>query len=101
MSNLDKQLNHPFYAASHEFRAEVELETMKKAAKKYPEPFNPHSWTNEQLAKHAMAENYDQQNYIFGMFEKLKWYESELAKIKEENETLKQAIAGLRYAGGK
>lgn len=70
-SPLAQQLAHPFYKRTDELRTEVKMETLKKAAEKYPEPFNPHSWTAEQLVKHAMAENYDQSNYINGLYEKL------------------------------
>jgi hypothetical protein len=79
---LIKQLEHPFYKGAKEFRKEIENETMVKAAKKYKEPFNPFSWTIEELAKHAMAENYDQQNYIFGMYEVMKQLEAENEKLK-------------------
>lgn len=59
---------------------------MRKAAKKYKEPFNPASWTIEELAKYAMAENYDQQNYIYGMYERLLSQEKEIVILKAEAE---------------
>lgn len=70
LENYLKQLSHPFYKRVDDFRNEVKIEALLKAAEKYPEPFNPHSWTSRQLAKHAMAENYDQSNYIVGLYEK-------------------------------
>jgi hypothetical protein len=73
---LQKQLNHPFYKDADAFRNEIKMETLKKAAVKYPEPFNPFKWTITQLGKHAMAENYDQQNYIYGMFVRLQAQET-------------------------
>lgn len=69
--NLVQQLNHPFYKRTDQFREEVKYETLVKASKKYPEPFNPDSWSSYQLAKHAMAENYDQGNYINGLYERI------------------------------
>jgi len=75
---LQKQLEHPFYDNADAFREEIKKETLIKAAKKYDEPFNPNSWTIEQLAKHAMAENYDQTNYIYGMYERLQKQEREV-----------------------
>jgi uncharacterized UPF0160 family protein len=79
---LQKQLDHKFYKDADAFRNGVKMETLKKAAVKYPEPFNPASWTIEQLAKHAMAENYDQQNYIYGMYERLTTLERENAEFE-------------------
>jgi hypothetical protein len=98
---LQKQLEHPFYKRAEEFRNGVKMETMEKAAKKYKEPFNPASWTSEELAKHAMAENYDQENYIFGLYEALKASEQKAVMLKDriqracvimENELDKQKI---------
>lgn len=64
---LEDQLNHPFYQDVEEFRNEVKAETMIKAAEKYDEPFDPASWTGDELANHAMMENYDQSVYITGL----------------------------------
>lgn len=92
--NLQQQLIHPFYKDAESFREEVKMETMKKAAEKYNEPFNPASWTIEELAKHAMAENYDQQNYIYGMYERLQVQEQRIEQLEKE---LKQAQAFGEY----
>ena len=70
---LQRQLDHQFYKDADAFRDEIKAATMRKAAKKYKEPFNPASWTIEELAKHAMAENYDQQNYIYRYLRKRNW----------------------------
>jgi hypothetical protein len=86
MDSLEEQLNHPFYKEAEAFRKEIERETMQKAAVKYPEPFNPFSWTIEKLAKHAMAENYDQQNYIYGMYQVMIEQEKEIKRLKKEIE---------------
>lgn len=78
---LAHQLEHDFYKRTDAFRDQVKLEALTKAAEKYPEPFNPDSWSSEQLARHAMAENYDQSNYINGLYEKLQKTKQELDKI--------------------
>jgi predicted N-formylglutamate amidohydrolase len=83
MNKLQEQLDHLFYKEAEDFREDIKMETMKKASVKYNEPFNPASWTIEQLAKHAMAENYDQQNYIFGMYQRLIEQEKEIERLKE------------------
>jgi hypothetical protein len=92
MDSLEEQLNHPFYKEAEAFRKEIEKETMQKAAVKYPEPFNPFNWTIEKLAKHAMAENYDQQNYIYGMYQVMVEQEKEIKRQKKEIEHLKSII---------
>lgn len=88
-SSLKRQLEHPFYKRVDDFRNEIKLETLEKAAVKYPEPFNPNSWSIEQLAKHAMAENYDQGNYIVGMYERMVAQEDKIIGLERENENLK------------
>lgn len=64
---LEDQLNHPFYQEVDNYRNEIKLGTMKKAAVKYDEPFDPESWTSDELSDHAMMENYDQSVYITGL----------------------------------
>jgi hypothetical protein len=86
LENYLKQLAHPFYKRVDEFRDEVKREALLKAADKYPEPFNPQSWTSEQLAKHAMAENYDQGNYIIGLYDKCVELEERLKEMQIEAE---------------
>lgn len=87
---LQKQLDHPFYKKADAFRNEIKRETLEKAAKKYNEPFNPNSWSIEQLAKHAMAENYDQTNYIYGMYERLQQQEEAIKTSNlKENEIIR------------
>lgn len=104
---LQRQLDHPFYRKVDDFRDEIKLETLKKAAKKYIEPFNPASWTIRQLGEHAMSENYDQGNYIVGLMDaaetlekevdkfknRCKNYEEKLNRLQEENEKIKYTIA--------
>ncbi len=86
MDKLKRQLEHPFYKESDQFREGIKMATLKKAAEKYPEPFNQSNWTIKQLAEHAMAENYDQQNYIFGMYERMQQLEKEVEFHKTEAE---------------
>lgn len=70
--NIQSQLDSPFYKASDAYREEIKMEQLYKAAEKYPKPFDPKDFTPEQLIQHAMQENYDQQNYIYGLYEKIK-----------------------------
>jgi hypothetical protein len=84
-----EHLSSPFYKRSEDFRANVKRGQILKGAKKYPEPFNPHSWTAEELLVHAMQENVDQEHYQYGLYEKI-------IELEKENERLKVEIASLR-----
>lgn len=69
--NTKKHLNHPFYEDANSYRESVRLDQILKGAEKYPEPFNPKSWTSKQLVEHAMQENVDQAHYIYGLFTRI------------------------------
>jgi hypothetical protein len=84
-----EHLNSPFYKRSENFRAEVKRGQILKGAEKYHEPFNPRSWTAEELLVHAMQENVDQEHYQYGLYEKL-------VELQSENEQLKAEIKVLR-----
>lgn len=66
-----QHLEHPFYKDANVYREDIRKEQILKGAHKYPEPFNPNSWTAKELLQHAMQENVDQAHYIFGLFEKV------------------------------
>lgn len=93
LENYLKQLAHPFYKRVDDWRNEVKREALEKAAEKYPEPFNWKSWTSRQLMKHAMSENYDQGNYIVGLYEKC-------VDLEERNEYLEKVHARLHMELG-
>lgn len=86
--NEEKHLNHPFYAECNQYRETVRREQVLKGAHKYPEPFNPFSWSPKQLLQHAMQENVDQGHYIYGLYEWLEKMEKEIEHLKNgwENE---------------
>jgi len=69
--NLINHLNSPFYRECDDYREVQRLGQIKKGADKYPEPFNPNSWSGEELLAHAMQENVDQAHYIYGTYKKL------------------------------
>jgi hypothetical protein len=81
----EEHLNHPFYKEAVETREEVRIGQIKYGASKYPEPFNPFSWTPKQLLTHARQESVDMDHYLYGLY---KWVE----RLEEENEKGKAAI---------
>lgn len=108
LDNERRHLEHPFYGDANKYREDVRREQILKGAAKYPEPFNPKSWTAKELLQHAMQENVDQAHYIFGLYEKISEIEAESDKmhfsisenfeLRQENENLKQEIKILKQA---
>lgn len=85
MMTLQEHLSHPFYRDSENYRHDIRNQQIEKGARKYPEPFTPSSWTNKQLADHAMQENVDQSHYIYGMKERMEEQAKRIAQL-EANE---------------
>lgn len=77
-----KQLSSPFYKEVEAYRGAIRKDQFLKAAKKYKEPFNPDSWTGQELADHAMQENFDQSVYITGLRDRVIKQEQEIDKLK-------------------
>lgn len=76
---IEKTTEHfesEFYKEVQRYTEEIAHRQIVKGAFKYPEPFNPDSWTCQELADHAMEENRDQAVYITGMRDRM---------IKQEN----------------
>jgi hypothetical protein len=80
--NAAKHLESHFYTEANQYRERERIGQIVKGAEKYPEPFNPASWTAKELLQHAMQENIDQGHYIYGLFEKIEAMEQELEKYK-------------------
>lgn len=83
----------PFYDKAREMWQETQNEQILKGLKKYPEPFNPHSWTPKELLKHAMQENVDQAHYLVGLYEQLEEQEKEINRLQAEIVRLKNPIS--------
>lgn len=88
---LQKHLNNPFYKKVKENVDKFAMDQILKGAETYPEPFNPDSWTEEQLYEHAMQELADAQNYNTGM----------LDRMIKQRELIEQMEAKLTEAGKK
>jgi hypothetical protein len=73
----------PFYEKAKELWANTQKQQIIKGLKKYPEPFNPHSWTPEELLNHALEETVDLTHYLVGLKDLLDAKDKELQKYKE------------------
>jgi hypothetical protein len=85
----------PFYEKALTLFTQTQNKQIFKGLKKYPEPFNPHSWTSDELLDHALEEAVDLTHYIVGLKEKLdvqadyiEHLEQELRYLKSENTRL-------------
>jgi hypothetical protein len=90
-----KHFNHPFYIDARKIWTNHQWAQIEKGAVKYPEPFTPSSWTNEQLVEHAIQENVDQLHYIVGMKERMEEQAKEIERLKSYEEYAMKEIEGL------
>lgn len=88
---------YPFYQRARELWMETQVEQIVKGLHKYEEPFNPRSWTPEELLKHAMQENVDQQHYLVGLFEHIEALKRENTFLKTEVERLRAEVEHLKF----
>jgi hypothetical protein len=88
-NNLFKHLEHDFYKDAQDYREQERIGQIVKGSEKYPEPFNPDSWSAKELLQHAMQENIDQGHYIYGLY-------SKISKLERENADLKAELMGER-----
>jgi hypothetical protein len=79
-----KHFNHPFYIDARKIWTNHQWAQIEKGAVKYPEPFTPSSWTNEQLVEHAIQENVDQLHYIVGMKERMEEQEQRIKDLENQ-----------------
>jgi hypothetical protein len=61
----------PFYQKALRLFTKTQSAQIKKGLAKYPEPFNPHNWTPEELLNHALEESVDLVHYLVGLKELL------------------------------
>jgi predicted nuclease with TOPRIM domain len=92
----EKHINHPFYKKVKENVEKFAMQQILKGAETYPEPFNPDSWTEEELYEHNMQELADAQNYSTGMFDRLIKQRKEIERLNKENENQLHYINSAR-----
>lgn len=91
-NKLQVHLSHPFYIKAKEEWESVRKGQIVKGAEKYPEPFTPSSWTNDQLAEHAIQENVDQLHYIVGMKERMEYQNHYILLLEQKINDIKNQI---------
>lgn len=73
----------PFYQSVLDAFTTTQKHQIEKGAAKYPEPFNPASWTPEQLLDHGMQEAVDLMTYLLGLHFQLKQMEQEMRRLND------------------
>lgn len=79
----------PFYEKARNLWQKMQDKQIQKGLLKYPEPFNPHSWSSQELLEHALEESVDLVHYLVGLKEKLD-------KLEQENQNLKEELKLVR-----
>jgi hypothetical protein len=82
----------PFYKKALALFTKTQESQIEKGLKKYPEPFNPHSWTPEELLNHALEETVDLTHYLVGLKDLLDVKDLEIRKLHKEIRALKRQI---------
>jgi hypothetical protein len=72
----------PFYKKALALFTRTQEAQISKGLAKYPEPFNPHSWTPNELLNHALEETVDLTHYLVGLKELLDAKDEEIEKYK-------------------
>jgi hypothetical protein len=86
-----------FYDISDEYRAEISALQREKGLQKYPEPFNPASWTDDELANHAMMEFHDGQEYVAGLRQRMRELRVEIREYDDLVPVLHHRIMELEH----
>lgn len=87
-SNLEKHLNSPFYKESHNFWEAIRQKQIKKGSETYPEPFNPFSWSPEELLEHFVSEVVDSNHYAFGLYKQIQFMKERISALEKQNKAL-------------
>lgn len=82
--------SHPVYVESDKFREQISDKQRLKGAAKYPELFAPSSWSDDELAEHAMMEFHDGGEYVAGMRTRMRELRVIIFELELENQKLRE-----------
>lgn len=81
-----------FYEEARSLWITTQEDQMKKGLEKYGEPFDPFSWSPEQLLNHFIQENVDQQHYAYGLYKHIAALQEEVKTLREEKDALLRTL---------
>lgn len=82
IKTIEAHFTNPLYIQARNTWQQAQADQILKGAQKYPETFNPASWTNDQLFMHAVQENIDQMHYLVGMKQRIDEQQNKLDRIR-------------------
>ena len=83
---------YPFYKKARDLFLKTQLTQIVKGLHKYEEPFNPKSWTPDQLLNHALEEAVDLTHYLVGLKDLLDEKDKEIARKDAEIARLQRIL---------
>jgi hypothetical protein len=83
----------PFYKKALALFTRTQEQQIAKGLAKYPEPFNPHSWTPNELLNHALEETVDLTHYLVGLKDLLDEKDKEIARLKRYESAYLNVVA--------
>jgi hypothetical protein len=78
----------PFYEKALNLFKDTQKAQIIKGLKKYPEPFNPHSWSPQELLNHALEETVDLTHYLVGLKDLLDGKDKQIKELQSIIEQL-------------
>jgi hypothetical protein len=88
----EPMITTPFYKKALELFTRTQKNQIQKGLEKYPEPFNPHSWSPDELLNHALEETVDLTHYLVGLKDQLDVLVYENRKLQNEVRRLKTEL---------
>lgn len=82
----------PFYKKALALFTRTQANQIKKGLEKYPEPFNPHSWSPDELLNHALEETVDLTHYLVGLKDQIDVLVYENRKLTNQVRDLKMEL---------
>jgi hypothetical protein len=86
----------PFYKKALELFTRTQKAQIQKGLDKYPEPFNPHSWSPDELLNHALEETVDLTHYLVGLKDQLDVLTYEKRQLQNEVRRLKTVLGHFK-----
>lgn len=87
----------PFYKKALDLFTSTQARQIEKGIQKYPEPFNPFSWTPTELLNHALEETVDLTHYLVGLKELLDGKDHEIKQLKKKIQKLTYELSKEEY----
>jgi hypothetical protein len=89
----------PFYQKALRLFTKTQSAQIQKGLAKYPEPFNPHSWSPDELLNHALEESVDLVHYLVGLKELLDAKDKQIETLRKNWDKAEAEVERLKGIG--